>query len=206
MVGSESAKQLLVDAIKNDNAILEAISTLKTTINEDAWTMVQDLICQICWKFTHRYGGDFYEWLSEANVAFIEHYPQYEESRSQITTWCHLTLKWKLYDVLRQRIGKRGRRLTFISLTEVETNEGTIFAYQHTKHVNSIATMIECASDAAYEMWQLICSPPDEIANELIEDAPDASLDVLRWYCQYRLRWPVNRIQQAIDELREICE
>jgi hypothetical protein len=84
-----------------------ATNALQKDILEDAYEHMQKLVTKICWKFTRRYGGDFYEWLSEANMIFLDACETYN-GRSSLVTWLYYKLHWGLYNVIQARqIGKR---------------------------------------------------------------------------------------------------
>lgn len=80
-----------------------ATDVLRQDIVEDAYCIVENLIRRICWKFQKRYGGEFEEWLSEANEIFMEAFHNHDGTKSAFITWLYYRLNWGLYDRLRER-------------------------------------------------------------------------------------------------------
>src|SRR5476651_2599406 len=77
---------------------------------------VAELVYDTCWKFKRRYGGDFDDLLSQANLAFMESYGSYQ-TKYRFSTWVR-TIVWnRLLDEARRisfkwhQLHKRGKQM-----------------------------------------------------------------------------------------------
>jgi RNA polymerase sigma factor (sigma-70 family) len=176
---------------------------LQKDIMEDAYTHMERLIKRICWKFTKRYGGDFHEWLSEANMIFIDAC-QTHNGKSHLITWLYYKLHWGLYNVLRDRSREQkiNHTVSFEDMQSPDISPEDLFAAPTEEAFMSLVQHLE---ESSRELWQLILDPPEELQGMLDENNPEYSWDTIRRYCEYRLRWTWKEMQTAITELREIC-
>lgn len=55
---------------------------------------VQNMLYDIAHKFLRKYGGDFEELVSQANLYFMTAYNSFSSKKSNFTTWCYFIV-WK---------------------------------------------------------------------------------------------------------------
>lgn len=177
-----------------------ATNILEKDILEDAYTHTEKLVTKIAWKFTNRYGGEFDEWLSEANLIFIDACQSYN-GRSSLITWLWYKLHWGLYKCLKIRTSEQRT----ISLEELDSDDVPVEDIFPAKTQNNLVYTISHVSASSQELWGLLVDPPDELRGELDADNPEATWDAIQRYCEWKLRWTWREMQSAIAELRELC-
>ncbi len=182
---------------------MSTCTALQQDIMEDSYKSVQNLIYRTCWKFQRKYGGDFHEWLSDANMIFMEAITIHND-KSSLVTWLYYKLHWGLYDVLRKksREQKNGHMVSFEDLKACDVSPEDLFA---SPTADTFMHLIQHVGESSRELWGLILDPPDELRDMLDENNPEYSWDTIRRYCEYKLRWTWTEMQTAIAELREIC-
>jgi DNA-directed RNA polymerase specialized sigma24 family protein len=179
------------------------VDVLQRDIMEDAYAHMEKLIQRTCWKFTKRYGGDFYEWLSEANMIFIDACRTHN-GKSSLITWLYYKLHWGLYNVLRAK-SREQKTQHQISFEELGTEDISVEDLFSAPNNPAIEMLMRNVGESSRELWGLILDPPEELRGMLDENQPEQSWDGIRRYCEYKLRWTWAEMQTAITELREIC-
>ncbi len=180
-----------------------ATNILQKDILEDAYEHMQKLVMKICWKFTRRYGGDFYEWLSEANMIFLDACETYN-GRSSLVTWLYYKLHWGLYNVLKAKSNEQQTQ-HLVSLEELGSEDVPVQDMFSAPTQTTVEGLINHVGDSSRELWFLLLDPPDELRGELDEAHPEATWDAIQRYCEWKLRWTWKEMQTAIAELRELC-
>lgn len=180
-----------------------SIDVLRRDIAEDTYCQLQDMVRRICWKFVHKYGGEFEDWMSDAGELFMDALQTYN-GKASITTWVWHRIHWGFYSSLRRWMRDIQRTMSLEDLADEEREgvEGMLEApVRHT-----IADSIVFLSDSSRELWAMLNDPPDELADELDPDNPDVTWDAIQRHCVYQLRWTYQEIRTAINELKELCE
>jgi hypothetical protein len=176
-------------------------SVLQQDIDEDAYHVVQDMIHSICWSFTRKFGGDYQDWESEANVLFMEAYRSHNPDKAGLITWTWHRLHWGLLNYLRRRGQDKGLKSIEELFKDDEQSSGIFIAPKP----SALPILMEHAEESTKELWQLIVEPPEILKGQLDPDDPECSWDALRWYCTYKLQWTLKEMRTAITELTEIC-
>lgn len=164
------------------------------------------MIYKICWDFKRKYGGEIDDWIEEAHEIFMDCIKTYnKEHQSQFTTWLYNKLCWGF----NSRIRKLARDKTphTISIEELNSNEDTSVnnILKDTRRDNTLRDIIQQASLPVLELWHLLHYPPPELIDELDIDSPRESWDAIERYCSQALQWPSEKMNNTIEELKELC-
>lgn len=145
---------------------------------------IADLVKKLVWKFVKKYGGDFDEWLSDANYAAVQAINTYDESRgAKLSTWVYNSVYFDLLTVAQNRIKQSKRndvRLDFEPLT--------------TDAVSRLsALMTEISEDA---QMLLSCFFESDTRQR-----PTTVRKSIRVYLQSQ-GWNAHRMTKVLDEVR----
>ena len=172
-------------------------NVLAIDIAEDAYYKFEALIHKFAWNYTRKYGGEFDDWLGECHLLFLDAVHTYNGT-SQFITWLWNRLMWGLNDIVRKRT--RQKTPTIVSL-ELLCEERELACPYRT----SIEQRVNHVGDTAWELWQLVVNPPEELMGDIDPEDPDHTKDAIYRHCEYKLRWTAKQFTESITELKEIC-
>jgi len=178
------------------------VDALQHDIAEDAYRQLEKMICGICWKFVHRYGGEFEDWLSEAGELFMDAIHSYN-GKASLTTWVWYQLHWRFYTILRKQMKTAGRE---IALDDLGDHEHSVEEILEANIGKCFTAGLDYLSDSGWELWELIAEPPTELQGELDPEHPEDTWDAIQRYCKYRMQWTWKEMRTAIAELQELCQ
>jgi len=157
----------------------------------DTYQDVERMLCQLCWRFVEKNGGDFEEAKSVANVAFVRAFLRFDSSKAQFTTWAwwaitHDLLSWK------QRESKWGVR--HVLREELDGNPAPC-KRQH---------IAEQVSEDGKAIVSMVIESYDDFRHVLRRHGASQVRRNITRRCK-AWGWTVGRISDAFAELREVC-
>jgi RNA polymerase sigma factor (sigma-70 family) len=126
---------------------------------EETYLEVENLIRREVWRICKKWGGDFDELMSEANIAFLDAYDSFDGS-SSFATWTRQIVWYKCVDLIRGRLTEQAR---------YASNPGDETVGRIPCRVNGDAThdrMLIEIPDRPHSTWKV-----QEMLEELTEDA-----------------------------------
>jgi len=164
--------------------------TVAETARAETYADVERMICGICWWFVDKFGGEFDDYLSEANVAYMQAHETYDPKRSHFTTWLWWTVRYALLNFVRAERTRMERfALGSDSMEKMEAPPRF--------DVDRFAG--ELSADAA-DVLRLTLDCPHELLACLGLPEVDRG-DVCR--CLRDAKWSVARVAESFGEIRE---
>lgn len=154
---------------------------------------VERLIYQLVHRFNQRYGGDFRELLSDANLAFMRAYKSYDPSKGQFTTLLVTSVQRLLFRTLKNRIKYQQRYGT--TLDEHRTISRDVEEFDFDCFVSNMS------ADAKFVVRLITHSPP-----ELAAVANGKGGEPRNWRSSIKgylrdLGWSANQITESFTEI-----
>jgi DNA-directed RNA polymerase specialized sigma24 family protein len=160
----------------------DASSVAVTSTYED----VEKLLFRMCWWAVDKWGGDFYEWLSEAHLAYMIAYERYESTHgASFNTWLWRKVRYSL-----QEKRRKDQRQLCHQLGEVEVVE------DRPKPLMS-RVMGEASEDARTVIMLLLDVQPRAVRDP-------AKVRNHLWRQLKDIGWTVARVTESFDEIREV--
>lgn len=162
---------------------------------------VERLICKTVWDFIRRYGGDFDELLSEANIGFLKAYDAFDSTKGQFSTLLVVTIWRRLCHTF--EIKDRERHRGGVSL-DSETKNGplstTIAAKQPRRF--SLDEFTEGFADDAKYVLNMILNAPSDF--EMIVNSKGG--EARNWRSSlkshlYDIGWTATRIAETFQDI-----
>ena len=85
------------------------ITDLAMIAVSETYLDVEKLIFHTVHRFVKAYGGDFDEYRSDANLAYMDAYQTYHRSKGTFEAWVRFKVWKRLLEVLRTKIGRNNR-------------------------------------------------------------------------------------------------
>jgi RNA polymerase sigma factor (sigma-70 family) len=162
---------------------------------EETYQDVEKLIYRLCWKFS-KYGNEFEDCVSVANVAFTEAFNSFNPSRGcQFSTWVYHSVVHALQD-FNIKEQKYRQRTTFVDQREYDIED----CKRH-----RLMSIIEELSDDARIVVQAVIESPQELAAVLRCHKPTKIRRGL-WQHFKDLGWSLGRTAECFAEIREVLE
>lgn len=152
---------------------------------------VKRLIHSTVHKFYEKYGGDYEELVSEANLAFMVAYNTYNPSRAKFSTWLVRMIVWRLLSLQRVEAAFSHEPLTDVGeMTEVM----------------DLSDLINGMSDDAKTVVNMVIASPRRLTR-LVEKrgrgTPVHYRGALRELL-LDLNWTTKQIQATYEEIRNL--
>jgi len=80
---------------------MQGTAAARAVTTQQAYADVERLIVGVVANFHRKFGGDWGELMSDANLAFMQALKGYDPAKAKFTTWCQNTLQFVLRDRLR---------------------------------------------------------------------------------------------------------
>ena len=178
---------------------------MEATINKwaiaETYLDVQLLIKKQCNKYHSRYGGDFYDWLSEANYIFMEAYYSFDESAGAcFSTYLYWLLDKRLIELIRRPARKSRVRKIKVHYVENVGERGC----PPMKLIDRLK--IELSEDAN-EIVDLIMDVPMDIKLAMLEPRKQQTKASKFKECLVEflqdVGWSVSEISKSFEEIKE---
>ena len=171
---------------------------MATITVDSAYSQVEKLIYDTCWKFQKSYGGDFEELRSRANESFMDAWVRFNESKKmKFSTWVRYYIWCDLLTDLTKYI-KLSEKETVDFQTLLE-KEGPLD--QRTR----FQEVLEDLTEDGLMVVRLVFDPP-EILESVIEKkggAPRNFRSSIREYLE-DFGWDSPRVRDAFNELKDV--
>lgn len=167
---------------------------MKTILQENAaaetYGDVERMLDKLCWDHVRRWGGDFDEWRSVANMAFVRAFAAHVPARGQFITLVHCCVR----NALRNETRARTRREAALS-----TNED-MDRFEESTH-RGVHWMDEMTTDAQL-VARMVLDTPRELVEATLGHRVDDILGGLR-FALSQAGWGQGRATDAFNEIRE---
>jgi len=139
--------------------------------------------------------------LSAAQENFLWAHQRYDPSRGELTTCICISVKNALKDIHRKE-KRRVQGHNHISLDAMkDTIKKELKAKQKEK---GLEYLLEGVGEDCKNIIYLIIFPPQDFYEELLEyTKPKQWKNFLREYLHFNMKWKLDRIHKAFDELKE---
>ncbi len=164
----------------------------------ETYEEIERMICKICWWFVENCHGEFDDYLSAANEAFVEAFHSYVPGRSQFTTWTYNRVRWRLI----RSVNERNRH------AERTTGEIDLDGFAKPSPFDLMSWTAELSDDAGVVVRLLVQTPiemGEEVA-KLTRGRSTIKASDIRCGLARQLReagWTVARIVESFSEIRE---
>jgi len=167
-------------------------TALQKEILTETYLDMDNLICDIVWKFIKRYGGEFDELKAEANFLFISAVESYQKTKGKLTTWLHHRIWRGLQDS-----AKTERAQTHFELYEELVSD---------KHHSNLFLILNELGDDGRTIIKIIFEPPEGITDKDLETGFKSykTRMYLKNYLSSKLGWTGKRIKESFTEIRQI--
>ena len=162
--------------------------TCQTTI-ENAHASVEKMLAKLAASHQATWGGDYNEWLAEANLAFVNAYRTWNPSHGRLTTWAWHNVRGHLLNLHRTKAAKAKRE----SLP-ADVGEESRFDLR--------AWLFELGEDARYVVDMVLESPVDLIQIMRTRDKKRPSRSLLKRFLR-DLGWGHMKISKTFQEITE---
>ena len=170
------------------------LTTFQQQAHSETHKDIEKLIYRLCHQAVDRHGGDFNEYLSIANEAYIRAYDTYQSGYgASFSTW--------LYNILRNAISsyvKKENRQNMIQIDYVDSLEDTPQPIPF-----SISHFLSCLPTDATEVVKILTEIPRELIIDML------SFGDVRELCRDRLvrhlrslDWTLERIAKSFFQIR----
>lgn len=179
---------------------------------EDTYDEVRDLIYHTVWGIVRKHGGDFDDFLSEANEVFLTSYANFDGS-CPFTNWLRQNIVYRLIDCVRGRCNERSRLrpepndsvdgVPVWSLSGTERSDSAVDSVPDTHSTWRITELLEELGDDARTVISLVVETPSEL-NSIIQakgDQPRNYRSSIRQYLA-ELGWTAARVAESFNEIR----
>ena len=191
------------------------LSPTQRATADETYEEVKDLLYATVWKVVRQFGGDFDELMSEANVAFLEAYSNFDGS-SSFSSWVRQSVWYKCVDLIRGRLTEQSRYAKGFSdesvnrvpcsMAGADADVRGILEIPDRPHSSwKIQSMIEELTEDAALVVKLTIETPAEL--EAVVQAkggqPRNLRSSLRQYLA-EMGWTACRIAESFNEVRRV--
>lgn len=170
-------------------------AALHKDILEETYTDVQQLIFKMVHKFIRQSGGDFEEYLSEANLAFVQAMKKYDKTKGQISTWIGFQVWHTLLEKKRNQSKDRHLFTETIPERKVESRQ------------HAVTSLLSDLSQDARFVASLVLDIPEEIVSPTIKNGSrPANLRKSLHNYLLDMGWTYSKIQECFEEVRQALE
>jgi DNA-directed RNA polymerase specialized sigma24 family protein len=156
---------------------------------------VKRLIYQLCWGNVKRFGGDWHEYLSIANEAYMRAFETYNMDKGAFTTWVHWCVTNALRSFQRQRRVKAQR-------TQVATDLEVNLDHARSRERFDLVRFLGSLTEDAFTVTKMALEAPGEMVYALTaRQASDIRGSL--WHKVKEIGWTPARLLEAMDEVRE---
>lgn len=176
---------------------------------------VRKLICHVTWRIVRKYGGDFDEYLSEANEVFLAAYADFDGS-CPFSNWLSQCITHRLLDCVRDRCRESSRRRPAPndSVGRIPVWNLSDNGDQHANPVDSvpdvrstwrIGELLEGLGDDARTVVKLVVETPAKLDSIIRAkgDQPRNYRSSIRNYLT-ELGWTAMRVAESFAEVRRV--
>jgi len=168
---------------------------LENHIIQDQFYDVEKLIYYTIHKFRAKYGGNFYDLLEQAGLAFVMAYRRYDPKHgTSFATYVRFVL-WHVLLDYRRKESKLHARVIFMEL-DPDLHEDKEF---------HLFVLLEDLSKDAQKIVKLVLRTPPGLRKDIVGKKPATIRQVLRRYL-YSLGWTKNRITESFLEIRKVLQ
>ena len=186
------------------------LSPVRRATADETYSELKNLIYSTVWNVVKQYGGDFDELMSDANIAFLEAYANFDGS-SSFSSWVRQSVWFKCVDSIRDRLTEQQR---YKRLQDDTKNGVPIQRTAHDEQVDGIPDtfstwslngLLEDLTEDARIVVQLTLETPVEL--EAVVQAkggqPRNLRSSLRSYLA-EMGWTACRIAESFNEVRRV--
>jgi len=168
------------------------------TPQEQSYEDVRRLIAKVSSSFRRRFGGDYQEIISEANVAFLEAYRTYDCDRGSFSKRVSYVVYMQLVENACKRMNHAKKYPEVLITPDVPEKH----------HHGGLGSILSEVSEDAAIVIRLVLDPPGELYCRMppprsssfrAEEVRDAVADFL-----LDVGWATRRVIDAFDEIREV--
>lgn len=165
---------------------------------------VEKLIRQICYKFYKTHGGDFEEWIAEANLIFIETYDSYNNKRAEFSTWLSLHV-WRRLLAHKKRMHKQCPP-TFTNIgKDLGTIKFIVDTSTLTKPFFSSTELLDGLREDTKTLINIIWQPPPAITKAKMKPGPNpCHIKIVLKNHLRKLGWSWRRIKESFKEIEDV--
>jgi len=147
---------------------------------------VEKMLYRMAWTAVEKWGGEFNEWLSEANLAYMNAYHKYDRSKgASFITWLWHVVYHTLHD--RHLKNHKHQDATALDLFEVPNRTPPLIS----------RVFSEVSDDARVVVMLLLDVSPRSARNP-------AKVRIFLWQQLKAIGWTVARVSESFDEIREV--
>jgi RNA polymerase sigma factor (sigma-70 family) len=180
---------------------------------EETYEDVRKLICHTVWRIVKKCGGDFDEYMSEANEVFLTAYADFDGS-CPFSNWLVQMITYRLLDVVRDRCHEQSRcrpapndsvgRIPVWSLSaDADSGVNPVENVPDARPTWRIGELLEELGDDARTVVQLVVETPAEL-DAIVKakgDQPRNYRSSIRNYLA-ELGWTAVRVAESFAEVR----
>lgn len=173
------------------------MATLKEEVLNETYGDVKKLIYKLCWRGVNRFGGEFDEYLSSANLAFCRAAKPgaWDSRKGHFSTYLWWCVWYAILDVERDKKRRMDRGPALVAdLGGVEDKRR--FDFTH------FLTML--SEDAAL-VAELTVEAPGEL-NRLMRRGDRQGFCRMLWERLRGIGWSMARVVDSFDELKGVLE
>lgn len=161
----------------------------------ETYENVENLLNHFVWKFVAKYGGDFDELKSEANVAYMRAYHSFKNGEGcKFSSYVGTCVYRHLLDLSSKKM--RGPRLR--SLTDKEGYQRDV-----ADDVNDCSYLEELSADAR-QLVKLVIDTPEDLKEAIVGKGgqPRNYRSAIKMYAYSYLKWEWDRVLAACEEVK----
>ena len=166
-----------------------------TTTYEDTRLLLYD----ICHKFRRRYGGNFDDLMSEANLHFMAAYETYDPTKgSKFTTWA----RFRIWICMLETVRSKMRRAKNPNRPQQEYRDLNTLAAQAKFDIESFVSDL---SEDASRVVGLVMDSPQDILYSIRSLGGHSPSNIKKALLEYLkdLGWSVSRIKESFLEIKQ---
>ena len=121
----------------------------------EEYNRIKGLVHQLAWKFQKRFGGNFDEWLSEANSAILEAFPKWSPERGKLTTFTYYVVYNALtsYGTRETRDRDRERRTADLEATPQRQTDVEILLSDLSEDAKTVCRLLFDGWEQKMQRW-----------------------------------------------------
>jgi len=192
------------------NRTRKPFTPLEQDILAESFKEIQYMLWQIVLTHHMKYGGNLDDLYSEAQEIFLFAHMRHDEMKGNLNTWIHFIVSHQLQQYCRDE-NKRLHGCKNISLNNLISNNNKSTSLPTNliakKKRNDLDVLLSQVGDDCKNIIYLILFPPKDFEEESqIQRKPRQWKDFIREYLHFNMKWSINRIKMAFNELKQAME
>ena len=192
------------------NRTLKPLTPLEQDILAESFKDIQPMLNKIVLNHHTIFGGNLDDLFSEAQEIFILAHMRHDETKSALTTWVYFIVSQGLinYEIKKSRKMKGCKNVSLETIKTTNPNKDSVNCnLEEKKKRKDLEILLSEVGEDCKNIIYLIIFPPKDFEEEsLKQKRPKQWKNFIREYLHFNMKWSINRIRKAFEELKRTME